>query len=85
MDKRLTRDFVCIFLFYLKNKKVLPKEVPQWTAMHGELTREFYNKNMCGKTKVGALEGVLPSWTPQARERCFFFAPPFLCTFFICT
>ena len=26
MDKRLTRDFVCIFLFYLKNKKVLPKE-----------------------------------------------------------
>jgi HAD superfamily hydrolase (TIGR01509 family) len=48
---------------------VFAKEVPDWSANNGLMTRDYYNKNMGGKTKLGALTQVLPNTTPAQRDK----------------
>lgn len=48
---------------------VFARDVPEWILTNGEMTRDFYNRNMGGKTKLNALEQVLPDASPEQKKR----------------
>ena len=47
---------------------VFAKQLPEWSASHGPMTRDYYNKNMGGKTKLSALAQLLPNASPAERD-----------------
>ena len=47
---------------------VFAKELPGWSEANGPMTREYYNANMGGKTKLAALAQVLPDTTAAQRD-----------------